>query len=60
MGSCPQPLNPHIPVYLSGRKKLPTKRPAYAVFGKESEAVDYAAGAGEVSGSVGVPPWLEA
>jgi tetratricopeptide (TPR) repeat protein len=53
-------LNPHIPSYLSGRKKLPVKRPAYTVFGEESEAVDYAAGAGELWGSVpGALAWLE-
>ena len=53
-------LNPHIPSYLTGRKKLPVKRPAYTVFGEESEAVDYAAGAGELWGSVpGALAWLE-
>ena len=45
-------LNPHIPSYLTGRKKLPTERPAYAVFGEESGAVDYTAGAGELWSSV--------
>jgi tetratricopeptide (TPR) repeat protein len=44
-------LNPHIPAYLTGRKKLPIKPPAYTVFGEESEAVDYAGGAGELWGS---------
>ncbi len=53
-------LNPHIPAYLTGRKKLPVKRPAYTVFGEESEAVDYASGAGEMWGSVpGALGWLE-
>ena len=53
-------LNPHIPSYLIGRKKLPRKRPAYTVFGEESEAVDYAAGVGELWGSVpGALAWLE-
>jgi tetratricopeptide (TPR) repeat protein len=53
-------LNPHIPSYLTGRKKLPIKRPAYTVFGEESEAVDYAAGAGELWGRVpGALAWLE-
>ena len=53
-------LNPHIPSYLTGRKKLPRKRPAYTVFGEESEAVDYTAGAGELWGSVpGALAWLE-
>jgi tetratricopeptide (TPR) repeat protein len=52
-------LNPHIPSYLTGRKKLPSKRPAYTVFGEDSEAVDYAAGAGELWGSVpGALAWL--
>jgi len=40
-------LNPHIPAYLTHRKKLPRQRPAYTVFGEASEAVDYAAGAGK-------------
>jgi len=53
-------LNPHIPSYLTGRKKLPVKRPTYTVFGEESEAVDYASGAGELWGSVpGALAWLE-
>jgi len=53
-------LNPHIPAYLTGRKKLPRKRPAYTVFGEESEAVDYAAGAGELwAGVPGALAWLE-
>jgi tetratricopeptide (TPR) repeat protein len=53
-------LNPHIPVYLTGRKKLPVPRPAYTVFGEESEAVDYAAGGGELWASVpGALAWLE-
>src|SRR3974377_185322 len=39
---------PHIRAYLPGRKRLPRERPAYTVFGEESEAVDYAAGAGEL------------
>jgi tetratricopeptide (TPR) repeat protein len=47
-------LNPHIPAYLTGRRKLPRKRPAYTVFAEESEAVDYAAGAGELWGGVPV------
>jgi hypothetical protein len=36
------------------------KRPVYMMFGEESEAVDYAAGAGELWGSVpGAVAWLE-
>jgi hypothetical protein len=53
-------LNPHIRSYLTGRKKLPIRRPGYTVFGEESEAVDYAAGAGELWGGVpGALAWLE-
>jgi tetratricopeptide (TPR) repeat protein len=53
-------LNPHIPVYLTGRKKLPEQRPASIVFGEETEAVDYAADAGELWRSVpGALAWLE-
>ncbi len=53
-------LNPHIPAYLTGRKKLPRRRPAYTVFGEESEAVDYAAGAGELWATVpGALAWLQ-
>jgi tetratricopeptide (TPR) repeat protein len=52
-------LNPHIPAYLTGRKKLPVPRPAYTVFGEESEAVDYAAGGGGLWASVpGALDWL--
>jgi hypothetical protein len=53
-------LNPHIPAYLTGRKKLPITRPAYTVLGEESEAVDYAAGTAELWASVpGALAWLE-
>lgn len=53
-------LNPHIAAYLTGRKTLPKQRPAYAVFGEETEAIDYAAGAGELWGNVpGALAWLE-
>jgi hypothetical protein len=38
-------LNPHVPAYLSGRKRLPTRLPDYVGFGDASEAVDYAVGA---------------
>jgi tetratricopeptide (TPR) repeat protein len=37
-------LNPHIPDYLTARKTPPEQRPAYTVFGEETEAIDYAAG----------------
>ncbi len=53
-------LSPHIPAYLTGRKTLPKQHPAYVVFGEETEAIDYAAGAGELWGSVpGALAWLE-
>jgi tetratricopeptide (TPR) repeat protein len=53
-------LNPHIPSYLTGRKKLPEQRPDYVVFGEETEAVDYATGAGELWASVpGALAWLQ-
>jgi tetratricopeptide (TPR) repeat protein len=53
-------LNPHIPDYLRGVKKLPVPRPAHIVFGEETEAVDYAAGAGELWRSVpGALAWLK-
>ena len=54
-------LNPHVPAYLAGRKRLPEPRPDYTVFGEESEAVDYAGGAGELWASVPrALAWLEA
>ena len=53
-------LNPHVPAYLTGRKRLPEPRPDYTVFGGESEAVDYAAGERELWASVpGALAWLE-
>jgi tetratricopeptide (TPR) repeat protein len=53
-------LNPHIPAYLTGRKRLPEPRPEYTVFGEESEAIDYASGAGELwAGVPGALAWLE-
>jgi tetratricopeptide (TPR) repeat protein len=53
-------LNPQIPDYLRGVKKLPVPRPAHIVFGEETEAVDYAAGAGELWRSVpGALAWLK-
>ena len=53
-------LNPHIATYLTGHKKLPKRRPAYTVFGEETEAIDYAAGAGELWASVpGALAWLQ-
>jgi len=53
-------LNPHMPAYLTGRSRLPDKRPDYTVFGEESEAVDYTAGAGPLWARVpGALNWLE-
>lgn len=37
--------NPHVPAYLSSRKRLPARLPDYVGFGDASEAVDYAVGA---------------
>jgi tetratricopeptide (TPR) repeat protein len=52
-------LNPHIPDYLSGRKTPPEQRPAYTVFGEETEAIDYAAGTRGLWASVpGALDWL--
>jgi len=53
-------LNPHIPAYLTGHKRLPEPRPEYTVFGDESEAIDYASGAGGLwAGVPGALAWLE-
>jgi tetratricopeptide (TPR) repeat protein len=53
-------LNPHIPAYLAGRRSLPSRRPEWTRFGEETEATDYAAGAGRLWGSVpGALAWLE-
>ena len=42
------------------RELLRLNPPAYAVFGEETEAIDYAAGAGELWGNVpGALAWLE-
>lgn len=34
--------NPYVPVYLTGKKKIPTRLPPYIGFGDENEAVHYA------------------
>lgn len=34
--------NPHVPLFLLGKKKLPKTHPPYVGFGDENEAVDYA------------------
>jgi tetratricopeptide (TPR) repeat protein len=35
--------NPHVPLYLLGKKKIPKRLPDYIGFGDESEALSYAA-----------------
>jgi tetratricopeptide (TPR) repeat protein len=53
-------VNPHVPAYLSGRKKLPKQLPDYVGFGDESEAIDYAYGAAASWAVVpGALAWLE-
>jgi len=53
--------NPHVPAYLSGRKRLPARLPDYVGFGDPSEAVDYAVGAKAQWASVpGALAWLAA
>jgi tetratricopeptide (TPR) repeat protein len=37
--------NPHVPAYLSGRKRLPTRLPDYVGVGDADEAIAYVAGA---------------
>ncbi len=37
-------LNPYVPAYLTGQRRLPGQRPAYVSWGDESEAVVYASG----------------
>jgi tetratricopeptide (TPR) repeat protein len=44
-------VNPHVPAYLLGVKKLPRQRPAYVGMGDEAEAVWYVTEAAE--------PWVE-
>ncbi len=52
--------NPHVPAYLSGRKRLPAQLPDYVGFGDASEAVDYAASAKPLWESVpDALAWLE-
>jgi tetratricopeptide (TPR) repeat protein len=54
-------LNPHVPAYLSGRKRLPARLPDYVGFGDASEAVDYAASAKALWASLpGALVWLGA
>lgn len=52
-------VNPHVPAYLTGKKRLPRRLPDYVGFGDASEAVDYAAGAAAIWASVpGAVDWL--
>jgi tetratricopeptide (TPR) repeat protein len=37
-------MNPHVPAYLTGQKRIPVRLPDYIGFGDENEAVSYAAG----------------
>lgn len=51
--------NPHVPLYLMGVKKLPSRPPAYIGFGDENEAVAYLFGAIEDwVVTPGAPEWL--
>jgi tetratricopeptide (TPR) repeat protein len=53
-------MNPHVTAYLTGQKALPERLPDSVGFGDESEAVDYASGAGTLWASVpGALAWLE-
>jgi tetratricopeptide (TPR) repeat protein len=36
--------NPHVPLYLSGQKRIPNRLPDYLEPGEETEAIDYAVG----------------
>jgi tetratricopeptide (TPR) repeat protein len=36
--------NPHVPAYLTGKKKIPPRLPPYIGFGDQNEAIHYAAG----------------
>ena len=54
-------LNPHVPAYLAGRKRLPARLPDYVGFGDASEAVDYAVGAkAQWQETPGAVAWLAA
>lgn len=54
-------LNPHVPAYLAGRRRLPARLPDYVGFGDASEAVDYAADAKEQwETTPGAVAWLAA
>lgn len=51
--------NPHVPDYLSGRKKMPRYMPDYYGFGDESEAIIYAHGnRGAWNATPGAMAWL--
>jgi len=54
-----QQLNPHVPAYLLGKKKLPRRLPDYIGMGDESEAVVYASSAaGGWKKTTGALDWL--
>ncbi len=36
-------MNPHVPIYLTGQKRIPLKLPSYIGFGDENEAATYSA-----------------
>ena len=51
--------NPHVPAYLSGKKKLPEEIPEYIEYGEDDEAIVYAAENGELWSAVpGALEWL--
>jgi len=54
-----QQINPHVPAYLLGKKKLPRRLPDYIGMGDESEAAAYASSAaGGWKKSTGALDWL--
>jgi hypothetical protein len=54
-----QKVNPHVPAYLLGKKKLPKRLPDYIGMGDENEAVVYASGAaGGWKKAAGALDWL--
>lgn len=54
-------VNPHVPPYLAGKKKLPRQPPDYMGFGDDSEAVSYAAeGMTAWKNTPGALDWLAA
>ena len=54
-----QQVNPHVPAYLLGKRKLPKRLPDYMGMGDESEAVIYASSAtGGWKNAAGALDWL--